>query len=124
MTDREKLIELMRSFQNEHNSVVPDKEGIADHLIANGVTVNQCKVGDTVYALYSRYEYKKRSGAMYRQNAQILTIGHLRFAMDRNAVEIREKKCTKTDLSLLGRTVFASREDAEVAIMPEPPKGE
>lgn len=38
---REKLIELMCSFQNEYNSVVPDREGIADHLIANGVTVQK-----------------------------------------------------------------------------------
>ena len=38
---REKLIELMCSFQIAHNSVVPDRGGLADHLIANGVTVQE-----------------------------------------------------------------------------------
>ena len=40
-SDRKKLIELMCSFQDEHNSVVPDRDGLADHLIANGVTVGK-----------------------------------------------------------------------------------
>lgn len=41
MTDREKLIELMFSYQDEHNSIVVDKGGLADHLLANGVTVQK-----------------------------------------------------------------------------------
>ena len=36
--EREKLIELLCSFESKHNSIVPDKQGVADHLIANGVT--------------------------------------------------------------------------------------
>ena len=113
---REKLIELVDNVLrylpwgeiSSHTA-----EDIADHLIANGVTINPCKVGDTVYALYSRHEYKKRSGAMYRQNCQILTLGHLKFAVEHNAVEVRAKDCTKTDMSLLGKVVFTTREEAE-----------
>lgn len=38
---REILINLMRSFQTEHNSVIPDRQGLADHIIASGVTVQK-----------------------------------------------------------------------------------
>lgn len=39
-----KLIALMRSFQKEHNSIVPDKTGLAEHLISNDVVpVVRCK---------------------------------------------------------------------------------
>lgn len=41
MTDREKLIEMMFSYQDEHNSLVVDKGGLADHLIAHGVTFSK-----------------------------------------------------------------------------------
>ena len=44
MANEKRLIELMRSFENKHNSVVPDKEGLAEHLIANDVVpVVRCK---------------------------------------------------------------------------------
>mgnify|MGYP006864375302 CR=1 FL=1 len=51
MTQRERLIELLQS-------VPADYEGnrgvgsIADYLLANGVIVQPCKVGDTVYVLF------------------------------------------------------------------------
>ena len=40
----EKLIELMRSFENKCNSIVPDKNGLAECLMANDVVpVVRCK---------------------------------------------------------------------------------
>lgn len=39
MTDRDRLIELFFDFQRKYNSLVADKDGLADYLIANGVTV-------------------------------------------------------------------------------------
>lgn len=45
MTDREKLVELIE--QVYYCSI----EELADHLLANGVIVPPCKVGDTVYYL-------------------------------------------------------------------------
>lgn len=88
----------------------------ADYLIANGVTVQPCNVGDTVYVIYSTAEYKTRSGSRRRENHQIVTKHHLEWAKKENAVEIREKKCTKSDLNLLGKTVFTTKEDAEKAV--------
>ena len=55
---REKLIELMLSFQNKSKSLVPNKNGLADHLLANGVAIQKTgrwyrhdkkKDGDTCY---------------------------------------------------------------------------
>lgn len=41
---REKLIELFFSYQKQYNSLVVSKDGLADHLIANGVTIPvRCK---------------------------------------------------------------------------------
>ena len=40
-TDKERLVELMFSYQEEHDSIVVDKLGLADHLIANGVVVRK-----------------------------------------------------------------------------------
>ena len=60
---REKLIELICSTKYGNGSLVGKNfqrgfvEKIADHLIANGVTVLPCKIGDTVWAV--RYYYGK-----------------------------------------------------------------
>lgn len=38
---REKLIELFFDYQRKYNSLVVSKDGLADHLIANGVTIQK-----------------------------------------------------------------------------------
>lgn len=38
---REKLIELFFDYQRKYNSLVVSKDGLADHLISNGVTVQK-----------------------------------------------------------------------------------
>lgn len=52
MTDREKLAELLEgAFERfiDDPFYIPDKREFADHLLAHGVIVLPCKVGDTVY---------------------------------------------------------------------------
>lgn len=55
MGQREKLIELITTADDEYVYSDDDKDGtgeiayIADHLLANGVVVLPCKVGDFVY---------------------------------------------------------------------------
>lgn len=119
MTDREKLIELLEHDDCPIFMVFGDNiEGLADYLIANGVTVSPCKVGDTVYALYSRRLYRQRWE--YRcENVQIMTQTHLELAKAQNAVEIREKECSKSDMHLLGKLVFTNRKEAERVIANE-----
>ena len=54
MTDRERLIELIRqgvlAYCGAKEDVLPH-EVIADHLLANGVIVPPCKVGDKLYCV-------------------------------------------------------------------------
>lgn len=54
MTDRDRLIELLSRKQDygvvlgAHRAII-DNDVLADYLIANGVILPPCKVGDTVY---------------------------------------------------------------------------
>ena len=48
MTERERLIELLLEWGNKENDGVRAKS-IADYLLANGVIVPPCKVGDKIY---------------------------------------------------------------------------
>ena len=47
---RDRLIELMQNWGNENTDSFPF-ESVADHLLANGVIVPPCKVGDKLYAI-------------------------------------------------------------------------
>ena len=93
---REKLIELLRAVQYLGGL----EEKIADHLIANGVTVQECKAGDVVYQTDGARVYESTvKNVLY-------DVGH--FAFDKDAI---------------GKSVFLTRKEAEVHL-PQPPKGE
>jgi hypothetical protein len=111
MTQREKLIELLLGAdektdehirKNDHMDYVPTLEELygvyADHLLANGVIVPPCKVGDTVY-------WYNMGGEI--AEAKVKTIG---FA-------VRHSKGFEYDVpfDVFGKTVFLTREGAEKA---------
>ena len=110
---REKLIEIIQSAV-----ACPKRLAvlIADAIIENGVIVLPCKVGDTVWALYSTTEYKTRTGRRRRENCLIRNDHHLSWALERSAVEIREKKLAKSELPKIGKFIFVTREEAEAAL--------
>lgn len=105
---RERLIELIRSSVD--GCAKHWAEVIADHLIANGVIVPPCKVGDTVwYELYGQIE----SAVVYSCVGN-LTGGGLKItdanAKSADGVEVDfNGKC-------LGKNVFLTREEAEQAL--------
>ena len=55
MTDRERITEILKAYTKKHNisasSVI--LEEYAEELVANGVIVPPCKVGDVVYVIYN-----------------------------------------------------------------------
>lgn len=67
MSDRDRLIELVGTVQSigvkyTHEETASsmgfrENEKLADHLLANGVILPLCKVGDTVYTRYG-YSFK------------------------------------------------------------------
>ena len=110
MTERDRLIKLLYKGNDivkrngfEFNAMV-----IADHLLANGVIVPPCKVGDACYPLpryktplverkISRITYSKRN----------IIIGYYE-----NDGQYRPPLRTR----ILGEDVFLSREEAEKAL--------
>ena len=78
---------------------------LADHLIANGVIVPPCKVGDTVWCIFEDnygYEYVRErivTGILIRDIGVFLCVGFCHYIS-----------------SDIGKTVFLTREEAEKAL--------
>lgn len=109
---REKLVELMLECDKEHEVLDcfegrPRKrtsaEFIADHLLANGVIVLPCKVGDTIYRcgdpIKKVYEWEVEHIEIY---------GDEIVFVDDSDNEFTE--------AAIGKTVFLTREEAEAAL--------
>ena len=90
-------------------------EEIADYLIANGVTIVDNCIGSVVWGIWEVSPYRKGK-QMRRMNVQIVTELHLKRALLDGTVEFRQKICSKTDASYLGKTVFKTLEEAKRAI--------
>ena len=108
MTDRDKLIKILREPKALDDGVEP----LADHLIANGVIVPPCKVGDLVYVI--RRKEKRNKGGYW--NSICFTKRVMQTAIKDGTAYIDCKRATKTDFSLVGKTIFLTREEAEKAL--------
>ena len=113
MEQREKLIELLLNSDPLHERDLDDDladgeiESIADYLLANGVIVPPCKVGDTVHSIAEGitqtfvgevYEITKRKNDIF-----------FRFT----------RKGYYSDSAMadyFGKTVFLTRDEAEKAL--------
>ena len=96
-------------------------QAIADHLLANGVIVQPCKVGDT---LYVNYEYLKSWG----RKTYPVSVRAIRLDTKKNnhRICVEGKFHLKEDCShyyqatfsfdSIGKTVFLTREEAERAL--------
>ena len=123
MTERERLIELIDDFV--HNVDVTKwyseehDEGLADYLLANGVIVPPCKVGDTVYVV-SRYY--TGTWEIYECKADDITIyeHHIFISLKskRGGFNFAE------EISLIGVSSFLTREEAEKALAEKQGKDE
>lgn len=113
MTERERLIELIRFGYGKgraNENVKQVEETIADYLLANGVIVLPCKVGDTVYEICER----RRSGKWQKAIVERVVHG-IEIGID-NILTARCGTTTYVYLSRLGKTVFLTREEAEKAL--------
>lgn len=113
---RDRLIELLKGAEtkvNETLSVALELDewlGIyADHLIANGVIVPPCKVGDTVYQVTRDFisEFRVRF-------IEISTCGNLFLHTDLISGIIHTGEIFPE--SEIGKTVFLTREEAEAKL--------
>ena len=133
MTDRDRLIELYKEATTLHLDYLEsiDQKGLtdiegrakftADHLLANGVIVPPCKVGDTVYSL--------REVSCEDIDEVHTVCEHYGFGTDDRICTLEKPqkcpykyrvfKCLVTEYNLLsfarvwGKTVFLTPEEAE-----------
>lgn len=155
MTDRDRLIELLNEAEDicdrtldcdeckYHQSAMCDDELKIDYLLANGVIVPPCKVGDKVYVIkYCRcgnpeaYEMKhchkkdtKKTPKVYgsvmlRQDGKRLRQDSYRFEKpqwERKPIgtiryKIIQKPFKLEWLTEIGKTVFLTKKEAEQAL--------
>lgn len=104
MTERKRMIELIReAFNVNGGETTVDKA--ADHLLANGVVVPPCKVGDKIYYL-DRY-----SGEVEEDTVKF-------FTFTKNGVRPLLERHNKRfwEFYSWGKTVFLTKEEAEQAL--------
>lgn len=108
MTDRERLIELIDNFIHTVNVIEWYSEEIdeqlADHLLANGVIVPPCKVGDTVWFIRNKTEIIATV-----VEKVILKHGGLYIKLGCNSMY-------ETSSNSIGKTVFLTKEEAEAKL--------
>lgn len=110
---REKLIELLEQAKNEAYGVFGSmNEGFgawyADHLLANGVIVLPCKVGQEVWCVWAGSVHKAKC-SMLTQKAD--GSWKVRFSVDNgwgSSLDVTPDN--------IGKTVFLTRELAEAAL--------
>ena len=108
MDVREKLVDLLAEFYG----VDPMYHGVeanalAGHLIANGVTVQECKLGDKIY--------QTDGVRIYESIIDEITLTAKRTIFVTENIAFDERA--------IGNSVFLSYAEAE-AHLPQPPKGE
>lgn len=115
---RDRLIELLGDFPIFHSTMkerwMPEAvERLADHLLAEGVIVPPCKVGDTVYV----------TDVVYGKICECEVIAVQGFAGEENTLieyeapkeipNVVSYECPDTEI---GETLFLTREEAEKAL--------
>ena len=97
MTDRDRLIELISRVQYLGGL----EEKVADHLLANGVIVPPCKVGDSIFRVGNGeiWEWLIEHIEIYGDEIGFVDDGENYFTPDK-----------------IGKTVFLTKEEAEQAL--------
>ena len=108
MTERERLIELLNKSCEERGWIMNGAGTIADYLLANGVILPPCKVGQEVYFINTFFSLaddplKEKVCGMktYSDNMKFTFV-------------TASQRCFDEDK--LGKTVFLTREEAEQAL--------
>lgn len=109
---RDRLVELIKARVENKTWCVTD---LADYLLANGVVVPPCKVGDKVYMVVNDKRVKqpyecKVIGFWYSKYEDCCTIHLERYV---NGKSYSTFSVRFTDV---GKTVFLNREDAKRAL--------
>ena len=114
---RERLVELLKNAHDEQKYLTSDKsiQAIADYLIANGVVVPPCKVGDRVYMVVNDKRVKKPYecnvvGFWYTNHEDCCALHLARY------VNGKLDSSFSVRFTDIGKIVFLTREDEKRAL--------
>lgn len=122
---RDRFIEILREpipvigglkIFGESRMPAVDAERYADHLLANGVIVPPCKVGDTVWYLNRYHSISMLKDAVYE--AKVVRV----YVEKENtlclSIQIKNEWGTTEfpHITEIGKTVFLTKEEAERAL--------
>ena len=120
MTDRDRLIDLSIKAKLYAQEKADERGGLVciddevDYLLANGIIVPPCRVGDTVYVIYPdpRYNWGNKELKILE-----LKVHAFRYFNNIMTVEIRgDGNYITWDISCFGVSVFLTPEEAEKAL--------
>ena len=103
---RERLIELLDEFLDLGYS----SSYVADHILADGWIRPPCKVGDTVYVIFSQF---KNDITECRINELSIQKDGMYAVIDVCYPEYIAKRCTSIPFDWFGRFTFLTKEEAE-----------
>lgn len=111
---RDRLLDLCREAQAKYLEEEPPVGDfgayLADHLLAKGMIVPPCKVGDTVYRTYGNFRGEKIYEGFVDQ-IRVSKNGEMRFYVYGHPLGF--------SLDDVGKNVFLTREEAEQAMKGE-----
>lgn len=119
MDQRKRLIELLLKSDPLHERDLDDDlvdgevEAIADHLLANGVIVPPCKIGDTVYVL-SQKSIQEYTVHAIEINENSTTIKCYSWLAERES--LLHKHIAYFGETDFGKIVFLTKAEAEKAL--------
>lgn len=127
MTDRDRLIELNRKAKLYAQEKADERGGLVfiddevDYLIANGVILPPCKVGDMVYSF--GYDWQKAKDVIAPYQITNITITQNKkgvWTKKYRAMRVLNGKTIDTQLNFefdeIGKSVFLTREEAEKSL--------
>ena len=96
-------------------------ERLADHLLANGVIVPPCKVGDVVYviepcACYNKYSEFDKCHRRRTKATRWLKMVRVPSKHHTKCLKLFERPFRIEYLNKIGKTVFLTREEAEAKL--------
>jgi len=104
-----------RLKQYEDSGLTPEEVMLYAKAKAEGrIQVQPCQIGATVYELRSRS--KNSTGRKYNISATGAPNYQRLLRSEQWEPYVAPKKCTKSDLNWMGRTVFLTEEEAEQAL--------
>ena len=112
MTDKERLTNIIHNAQNKYLNLLKFESSIlADYLLANGVIVPPCKVGQTLYVILKMKD-KRILPFVNEYEATFIQLG-------KRKCKVYYEKDGFIKIFLqddFGETVFLTREEAEKAL--------